>query len=414
MTVIWRNIPGFSKYQASNKGFIRNTKTKYVRKNSKTLNGYSRVSLIGDDEKKKSLRVHRIIANSFIPNPENKPTVNHKNHKRSDNRLENLEWMTQREQNLHSRKNKQIRGRPVWRCDPITREKIELFDSIHEACDELSKTIKTSVKYSTIGDNIRANKKIPNNKRMSISYGFGWCYYTREIVGEIWKDIDPSIIRGHKMFEISSHGRLRRPNGNIYEPLGKYNTYVTQRIGDNSYPAHRLVALTFIDNPQNKKCVNHIDGIKSNCLLGNLEWATHSENSQHAVDNNLINNNNNKIWVNQYTLEGDFIQKFDSITIATRHLKLKRLRFENEHSGGFQWRREGDYREVKSLVLDKMTKRKLDPRIFQYTRNGDLVKIHDSLKHACEELGGMITTNCKISRGFQWRTPIDDRPVSVD
>ena len=61
-----------------------------------------------------------------------------------------------------------------------------------------------------------------------------------------------------------------------------------------------------------------------------------------------------------------------------------------------------------------MTKRKLDPRIFQYTRNGDLVKIHDSLKHACEELGDRITTNCKISRGFQWRTPIDDRPVIVD
>ena len=41
MTVIWRNIPGFSKYQASNKGFIRNTKTKYVRKNSKTLRAVS-------------------------------------------------------------------------------------------------------------------------------------------------------------------------------------------------------------------------------------------------------------------------------------------------------------------------------------------------------------------------------------
>jgi len=411
MTVIWRNIPGFSKYQASNKGFIRNTKTKYVRKNSKTPGGYSSVILKGDDGKKRTLLIHRLVAISFISNPEKKPTVNHKNHKRSDNRLENLEWMTQREQNLHSRKNKQIRRRPVWRCDPITREKIELFDSIYEACDKLSKTIKTGVKYSTISDNICANKKIPNNKRMSISYGFGWCYYTREIVGEIWKDIDPLIIRDHKMFEISSHGRLRRPNGNICEPLGKYNTHVRHQIGDHKYYAHRLIALTFMENPQNKEYVNHIDGIKSNCLLDNLEWNTASENSQHAVDTNL---NNCKKWVKQYTLEGVFIQKFDSIIIATRHVKLKNLNFENEHSGGFQWRREGDYREVKPLVLDKMAKRKLDPRIFQYTRSGDLVKIHDSLKHACEELGGKITINCKISRGFQWRTPIDDRPVSVD
>ena len=410
MTVIWRNIPGFSKYQASNKGFIRNTKTKYVHKSSKTSKGYSRVLLIDDDEKKKNLRVHRLIAKSFIPNPENKPTVNHKNHKRSDNRLENLEWMTQREQILHSRKNKQLRGRPVWRCDPITREKIELFDSIHKACEELSKTIKTGVKYSTISDNIRANKKIPNNKRMSISYGFGWCYYTREIVGEIWKDIDPLIIRDHKMFEISSHGRLRRPNGNICEPVGKYNTYGIHAIGTNEYKAHRLVALTFIENPQNKKYVNHIDGIKSNCLLSNLEWNTPSENAQHAIDTNL---NSCKKWVNQYTLEGDFIQKFDSITIARKQAKVKYLNFQTEHSDGFQWRREGDYREVKPLVFDKMAKRKLDPRIFQYTRSGDLVKIHDSLKHACEELGGRINTNCKISRGFKWRRSID-RPVSVD
>ena len=53
MTIIWRNIPGFSKYQASNKGFIRNTKTKYVHKNKKTSKGYSRVILIGDDGKKR-------------------------------------------------------------------------------------------------------------------------------------------------------------------------------------------------------------------------------------------------------------------------------------------------------------------------------------------------------------------------
>jgi len=411
MTVIWRNIPGFSKYQASNKGFIRNTKTKYVHKNSKTLTGYSSVRLRDYDGKEHSLLTHRLIALTFIPNPENKPTVNHKNHKRSDNILENLEWMTYREQSLHLRRNKQIRRQPVWRCDPITREKIELFDSIHEACDELSKTIKTGVKYSTICNNIHKNKKISNNKRMSISYGFGWCYYTREIMGEIWKDIDPLIIRDHKMFEISSHGRLRRPDGKIYEPVGKDKPYGIHVIGTNEYTAHRLVALTFIENPQNKKCVNHIDGIKSNCLLENLEWNTPSENAQHAIDTNL---NPCKKWVKQYTLEGVFIQKFDSIIIATRHVKLKNLNFENEHSGGFQWRREGDYREVKPLVLDKMQKRKLDPRIFQYTRSGDLVKIHDSLKHACEEIGGQITINCKISRGFQWRRSIDDRPVSVD
>lgn len=71
---------------------------------------------------------------------------------------------------------------------------------------------------------------------------------------------------------------------------GKY-LKVNLRLGEKtkSYNVHRLIAETFIPNPDNKPCVNHIDGNPSNNAVSNLEWSTQRENVRHAMRSRLTN-----------------------------------------------------------------------------------------------------------------------------
>ena len=100
------------------------------------------------------------------------------------------------------------------------------------------------------------------------------------------------IIEEFPEYEISNLGNVisntKQKKGNIIKQrLTKHGYYKfdIHRIGQYT---HRFVALTFINNPENKPCVNHINGIKTDNRVENLEWVTHSENSQHAWDTNLI------------------------------------------------------------------------------------------------------------------------------
>lgn len=101
---IWRDIKGYPNYQISNYGRVWNTKKQRCVAQFTNNKGYKMVHMYAINGKRKNELVHRLVALAFIDNPEGKPEVNHINHIRDDNRLENLEWVTKSENNMLGRK----------------------------------------------------------------------------------------------------------------------------------------------------------------------------------------------------------------------------------------------------------------------------------------------------------------------
>ena len=174
--------------------------------------------------------------------------------------------------------------------------------------------------------------------------------YWRCIMQEIWKDIK----NYEGLYQVSNFGKVkslpRKGTQTNTEKILKvsytYNGYERVSLHKNNkdkrYLVHRLVAETFIPNPNNYPQVNHKDENKINNNVSNLEWCTPSYNINYGKRNNNLNK---EVW--QYDLQGKFIKKWKSTMEIQRTLGFKNQNIsfaclEEKHtSHGYIWKYRG-------------------------------------------------------------------------
>ena len=147
---------------------------------------------------------------------------------------------------------------------------------------------------------------------------------------EQWKTAIYDGIVYEELYKVSNLGRILSLNyrntgkAELMNPRKRKDGYMQVFLSKNREKklcyVHRLVAETFLENPENKPEVNHIDEDKTNNRVDNLEWKTHKDNLNHGTRNERAGATNKIVQTNgklskrvlQFTLDGEFVREWES------------------------------------------------------------------------------------------------------
>ena len=142
-------IIGYNKYLIYPDGKVQNKKTKrYLKQNANNTGGYLSVNLCVDGKPKKHM-IHRLVGIHYIPNPENKKCIDHKNRIRTDNRVENLRWATYSENNQNTIVRKDNKSTGIKNISYHKRKNRYRYEKIFRGVkhEKKFKTLKEAEEY---------------------------------------------------------------------------------------------------------------------------------------------------------------------------------------------------------------------------------------------------------------------------
>lgn len=382
----WRKTDsiGFPGYEISSFGRLKLKDGSMSECKPNPYTGYTCLSLTSSDKIHKTVKRYILVAKMFIPNPENKPSVDHIDMNRSNDRADNLRWATYSEQ-LENQREKTADGkrRPVLQYDGDFNF-IKRYESIKEV---FGKKKPDYTSFKTAIEDKRLYK------------GFYWRFEELEIEGEEWK----TLTEGCHSIEVSNMGRVRCQNGRI--TYGNENAgYLLFNFANKSISVHRLVMITFnpIDNYQ-KFYVNHKDRNRKNNTLVNLEWVTQKENMEHASGRPVL----------QFSREGEFIARFQSCVRAEEELIINKgavsscARGSLKTISGFRFCFEDELDQFLERIDDIPPFR--EKEVVRFDLNNKELERYDSVSLASKKLGVTevsIATACRgvtrFCRGYKF------------